>query len=147
MAVLLVASLAITNLPPAAAEPQAPDVAQLAGPLAEQRIKWESCDFGDDGLNERFATDKVKCATIQVPRDWRQPGNGKTWDIRISQAQNVAVGSPNYRGTIFGNPGGPGGSGLIWGGGTRQLDSQTTAVLQLCGIRPARRGRVELRVL
>lgn len=97
------------------AAPKTPNVAKLAGPLAKQKINWETCDFGSDALNERLNKPNVQCATIKVPQDWHNPQNGKTWDIRISQAKNREVTDGRYKGTIFVNPGGPGGSGLPWG--------------------------------
>ncbi len=57
----------------------------------------------------------VSCATVVVPRDWHHADNGKTWNIRISHAKNIDVTNPRYQGTIFTNPGGPGGEG--WSGG------------------------------
>lgn len=94
---------------------QAPDVGKLAGKLAKQKLTWETCDFGSAALNERFNLPNVKCATVTVPRDWHNPKDGNTFSIRISQAHNIDVKNPRYAGTIFTNPGGPGGSGLVWG--------------------------------
>ncbi|MDN5727857.1 MAG: hypothetical protein L0G99_18290, partial [Propionibacteriales bacterium] len=92
-----------------------PNTKKLAGQLAKQKVTWEACDFGDPAYNERCNKPNVKCATVKVPRDWKNPDNGKTWDIRISQAKNRDVSDGNYKGTIFANPGGPGGEGLVWG--------------------------------
>ena len=103
---------------PSAPSPSAqstPDVAALAGNLANQDIVWEGCDFGSESLNERFSD--AECATIQVPRDWHNPQDGNTFDIRISRVITVDPASPDYEGTITANPGGPGGEGLVWGPG------------------------------
>ncbi len=105
--------------PGADAAPATPDTAALAGELASQTLDWEDCDFGDAKLNERFA--KAQCATVTVPRDWHNPGDGNTFEIRISQVVNVDVDSPDYRGTVMGNPGGPGGEGLVWGPALNQF--------------------------
>lgn len=99
----------------AAAATTAPNTVKLAGALAKQKLTWETCDFGSAAYNERFNKPNVSCATVKVPRDWHNVGNGKTWDIRISQAKNIDVTNGRYKGTIFVNPGGPGGEGLVWG--------------------------------
>lgn len=109
---LLTTGLGATS---AHAATRAPNTMKLAGQLAKQKLAWETCDFGTAALNKRLNVPNVQCATVKVPRDWHNPGNGKTWDIRISQAKNRDVKDPNYRGTMFVNPGGPGGSGLPWG--------------------------------
>lgn len=115
--VLSVGAVGVSTPSPAQAAPAAkvPNVAKLAGQLAKQKLNWETCDFGSQALNDRFNKPNVKCATVEVPRDWHNPTNGKTWDIRISQAKNQETTSARYKGTIFANPGGPGGSGLPWG--------------------------------
>jgi pimeloyl-ACP methyl ester carboxylesterase len=100
---------------PAAAAAKVPNVAALAGDLAKQKLTWETCDFGDPALNERFNVPNVSCATVVVPRDWQHADNGKTWNIRISHAKNIDPSNARYQGTIFANPGGPGGEGLVWG--------------------------------
>ncbi|MGD7787559.1 alpha/beta fold hydrolase [Propionibacteriaceae bacterium Y1700] len=114
-ALLASGALMLATPSPADAAPKVPKTAKLAGGLAKQKLTWETCDFGDPGYNERFNRPNVKCATVKVPRDWHNPDNGKTWDIRISQAKNREVTDGNYKGTIFANPGGPGGEGLVWG--------------------------------
>lgn len=90
-----------------------PDVAALAGPLADQEVAWEECVFNDDGPPLPGAdTSNVECATIQVPRDWTDPDPGSTWDVRISQARNIDPGDPDHLTTILTHPGGPYTSGL-----------------------------------
>ncbi len=59
-----------------------------------QSVDWAPC--GD-----------LECATISVPIDWTDSTSGSA---SIALAKQSAVGSP--RGTIFVNPGGPGGSGV-----------------------------------
>lgn len=121
---------------PAAAAPKVPDVAALAGDLADQKLTWETCDFGDPALNERFNKPNVSCATVVVPRDWHKPDNGKTWNIRISQAKNIDVDNPRYQGTIFTNPGGPGGEGLIWGPVTQERTPDLNPYYNYVGFDP-----------
>lgn len=91
----------------------APDVASLAGPLADQTLLWEECEFNDDGPPIPGAdTSNVECATIQVPRDWLDPDPDVTWDVRVSWARNIDPADPEYHTTIIGHPGGPYTSGL-----------------------------------
>ncbi|WP_370890142.1 alpha/beta fold hydrolase [Janibacter sp. GXQ6167] len=104
-----------------AAKNKTPNIRQLAGALARQKLTWEKCDYKDAGLNQRFANiPNIKCATVKVPRDWHDAKNGKTWDVKISHATNQSVTSGRYKGTIFVNPGGPGGSGLPWAAAMQQ---------------------------
>lgn len=131
---LLVAPAAAT--PTGVADRTAPDVVALAGPLAEQTLDWQECDFGSDAYNERFNKPNVRCATVQVPRDWHDPANGRTWDVRISQAKNAEVGSAAYRGTIFVNPGGPGGEGLPWGPAMQERTPQLADHYNYVGFDP-----------
>lgn len=90
-----------------------PDVAALAGPLADQELIWEPCEFSDDGLPIPGAdVSNVECATMQVPRDWLDPDPELTWDVRISQAKNIETADPEYHTTVIAHPGGPYASGL-----------------------------------
>lgn len=120
-ALLFSGALVLTTPEQANAADQVPDTAALAGELADQELTWETCDFGNDAYNERFNLPNVDCATVQVPQDWHNPDNGKTWDIRISQAKNVEPGDADYKGTILVNPGGPGGEGLVWGPAMQEM--------------------------
>ncbi|MGD9990339.1 alpha/beta fold hydrolase [Pseudonocardia sp.] len=73
-----------------------PDVAAPAGPLADQELSWETCEFGDDGpLVPGSDVSNVECATVTVPRDWLNPDPDLTWNVRV--------------------PGGPYASGLSYG--------------------------------
>jgi pimeloyl-ACP methyl ester carboxylesterase len=90
-----------------------PDVASLAGPLADQEVTWEDCEFNDDGPPLPGAdVSNVECATIKVPRDWLSPEPESTWDVRISHAENIETSDPDYHTTIIAHPGGPYASGL-----------------------------------
>ncbi len=115
-AVSLGLGTAVVGVPAAQAAAATPDVAALAGALAKQQLKWEECDFGSASLNDRWAKQaNIRCANVTVPRDWHNPGNGKTWTIRISHVHNIDATNPRSKGVILGNPGGPGGPGLPWG--------------------------------
>ncbi|HEY3003047.1 MAG TPA: alpha/beta hydrolase [Kribbellaceae bacterium] len=62
-----------------------------------QKPDWQSCGVGSE------------CATIKVPLDYSKPA-GKTIELRARRIRALA---PSGRiGTLFINPGGPGGSGL-----------------------------------
>lgn len=96
-------------------EADLPDVAALAGPLAEQDLEWEECDFNDDGPPLPGADlSNVECATIAVPRDWLDPDPDVTWDVRISHAVNIDPADEEYNTTILTHPGGPYSSGLSY---------------------------------
>jgi pimeloyl-ACP methyl ester carboxylesterase len=62
----------------------------------DQRPAWQPCR-------------QQECATIEVPLDYDQPA-GKTIELRLRRAQTRD--QSNKIGTLFINPGGPGGSGL-----------------------------------
>lgn len=57
------------------------------------------------------APDRVECARLTVPLDWRHPSSGPRIEIAVSRVP--ASGTPaERRGILLVNPGGPGGSGL-----------------------------------
>ncbi|MEO6998766.1 MAG: hypothetical protein ABI112_11845 [Terracoccus sp.] len=63
-----------------------------------QTPRWGSCGHGPD-----------RCATVRVPVDYTQP-RGKMLGIALRKV--VTVAPTQRRGTLFVNPGGPGGSGI-----------------------------------
>lgn len=135
-ALLASGALLVSAPTEAAAASKVPNTARLAGDLAKQQLDWETCDFGDPAYNERFNKPNVSCATVKVPRDWHNPANGKTWDIRISQAKNLDVTNGRYQGTIFVNPGGPGGEGLVWGPAMQERTPDLTPYYNYVGFDP-----------
>lgn len=125
--------------PANAAKAEVPDTAALAGDLSEQEIVWESadkCEYGEEQLNERYRPENLQCATIKVPKDWKDAKNGETWDVRISLAKNVDFTSPNYKGTIFSNPGGPGGEGLVYAAATQERTPELNSSYNYVGFDP-----------
>jgi len=64
---------------------------------AEAQLDWTDCDVGKD----------TECATLQVPLDWEDPAGSK---IGLALVRVLATG--DRIGSLIGNPGGPGGSGL-----------------------------------
>jgi pimeloyl-ACP methyl ester carboxylesterase len=76
-----------------------PAYASNQGP-AVPKIQWGSCGDGITGLD---------CATVKVPLDYDHPNGPKT-DIAVARVP--ASDQANKIGTLFLNPGGPGGSGV-----------------------------------
>src|SRR5690606_35778735 len=65
---LLVSCSSIDAAVPEPERKVTPDVVALAGPLADQELVWETCEFNDDGLPIPGAdVSNVECATIKVP--------------------------------------------------------------------------------
>ncbi len=72
-----------------------------------QTVEWYDC--GATGGMERSAeATAFKCAKVKVPLDYSQPDDET---IEIAMKKHVAPGSI-HRGSLFINPGGPGGSGV-----------------------------------
>ncbi|MFJ2026844.1 alpha/beta hydrolase [Streptomyces sp. NPDC087897] len=69
---------------------------------AKQKPQWKRCP-------EPEAPPEIRCATIQVPLDYRKPG-GKRIELAISRIE--ATGPGKRQGVLLSNPGGPGGPGL-----------------------------------
>ncbi len=64
-----------------------------------QRLRWTECD-----------TEGYVCARLTVPRDYDDPGNGKTFVLPVARAE---AGTPDRRiGSLVYNPGGPGAAGV-----------------------------------
>ena len=79
----------------------APGAAQAAAPA----LTWGPCQEEDpEGLPERLV-----CATLSVPVDWSKP-KGQKFDLALAK---LPAAVPGQRiGSLFVNPGGPGGSGV-----------------------------------
>jgi pimeloyl-ACP methyl ester carboxylesterase len=81
----------------------------------EQEVTWEPCDptIFSAALAEALVQikDRLECATIRSPLDWRNPEKKEDVDVGVLR---VKAGDPEKRkGSILMNPGGPGGDGLI----------------------------------
>ncbi|MFI1794740.1 alpha/beta fold hydrolase [Streptomyces olivaceoviridis] len=108
-----------TNAGSSSSRAAEPDTAALAGDLAKQTITWGTCEFpsvtsGEETLKRLLATPGLACATVKVPRDWHNPRDGHTIDLRVSKTATADPGA-GYQGIALVNPGGPGGEGLPWG--------------------------------
>ena len=82
-----------------------------------QEIAWDECDESF-GMPEPFAqmladrgapVESFRCAMIDVPLDWNDPGNDETAKLAISHLPSPSSSAPS---TLFSNPGGPGKSGI-----------------------------------
>ncbi len=92
------ASAPATGTPPSG-EPAEPG----ADPGSVPAVAWHGC-----GRDLRGASKMVQCATYQVPLDYRSPAAG-TATIALDR---LPATGPDRIGSLFLNPGGPGGSGV-----------------------------------
>ena len=69
-----------------------------AGPAGAEGLKWQACPSRDMPL---------VCTTVRVPVDWERP-TGATLSLKVAKLPSTG----ERKGTIFTNPGGPGGSGV-----------------------------------
>ena len=72
-----------------------------------QKVEWYDC-AATGGMEKSADKTGFQCAKVTVPLDYSQPG-GQT--IEIAMKKHLATGSTR-QGTLFMNPGGPGGSGV-----------------------------------
>ena len=72
-----------------------------------QKVAWYDC-VATAGVEKSADKTGFQCAKVKVPLDYSQPG-GQT--IEITMKKHLATGSVR-QGTLFINPGGPGGSGV-----------------------------------
>jgi pimeloyl-ACP methyl ester carboxylesterase len=105
--------------------------ATKAPPLPQ--LDWQDCTANPSSA-------PVQCATARVPLDYDQP-NGPTTEIAL--ARFLAADQGNKKGTIFVNPGGPGGSGveLVRLGFGEQLSTAVNKQFDVIGFDPRGVGR------
>jgi len=72
-----------------------------------QKVEWYDCG-ATGGMEKSADRTGFQCAKVKVPLDYSQPA-GQT--IEIAMKKHLATGSTR-QGTLFMNPGGPGGSGV-----------------------------------
>lgn len=85
-----------------------------------QSINWGACDENfdmTDSLAEALESHKVSvntylCGMVEAPYDWNDPKNSKT--IQLAAVRIPSTGKEAPIGTLLGNPGGPGASGLMY---------------------------------
>lgn len=74
-----------------------------------QNLDWQKCADYDPAGGEAYAIDGIECAYLIVPVDYSKP-DGPT--AAIGLLKYPAANQANKIGTIFADPGGPGGSGM-----------------------------------
>ncbi|WP_431814252.1 alpha/beta hydrolase [Kocuria sp. cx-455] len=116
-ATLVVAALALTGCSPQSTQDSGPGATSQADPdvtagtdsaLAAyytQELSWGDCDYPQE---DQDAAKNLDCARVSVPVDYANPDAGDTFVevSRLSSSEN------DPQGTLFLNPGGPGGSGV-----------------------------------
>ncbi|MBD2763488.1 alpha/beta fold hydrolase [Kocuria sp. cx-116] len=116
-AALVVAALALTGCSPQSTQDSEPGATSQADPdvtagtdsaLAAyytQELSWGDCDYPQE---DQDAAKNLDCARVSVPVDYANPDAGDTFVevSRLSSSEN------DPQGTLFLNPGGPGGSGV-----------------------------------
>lgn len=78
-----------------------------------QTAYWKNCDvalLNSEIQSDIFKSSKVQCSTILVPADYSNPRGNKAFRIQMMRIH--AAKASQLIGTIFINPGGPGGSGI-----------------------------------
>jgi pimeloyl-ACP methyl ester carboxylesterase len=80
--------------------------ATRAGSSPAAGIAWGSCS--DPTLAEANA----QCGFVEVPLDYRRPGGAKI-SLAVSRVRHTSP-DADYQGVMLVNPGGPGGSGLVY---------------------------------
>ena len=97
-----------------------------AAPSTGAPLKWRDCGDG------------FRCATVRVPRDYDAPQAGT---ITLSVIQKPHTGTGKAAGTVFTNPGGPGGSGVDFLRGAADIFAGVNKHYDLVSLGPARHRR------
>ena len=96
MTLLLTGCFSLDPQPESTSTPTGEAVAENLRPYYEQVLTWKDCDNG------------MQCTTAIAPMDWANPSSAT--DIELAVVRQPATGSTRL-GSLFINPGGPGGSG------------------------------------
>ncbi len=102
---LLAAAALAAPAAPAGAAPAAPGLAP-AQQEAAQRIAWGPCE------STTLRSAGAECGFVSVPLDYSRPA-GETIRLAVSRVRHT-VPDEDYEGVMLVNPGGPGGSGLVY---------------------------------
>ena len=102
-----VPAAALTAAGPTAAASSKAAVPQGLESFYSQKVEWYDC-VATAGVEKSAEKTGFQCAKVTVPLDYSQP-DGQT--IEIAMKKHLATGSVR-QGTLFMNPGGPGGSGV-----------------------------------
>ncbi|GAA1238607.1 alpha/beta hydrolase [Kitasatospora nipponensis] len=89
-------------------------------PFYGQQVAWSAC--ADDPMTKEVNESSFLCGTAHVPLDYAHPA-GDTFDLAL--VKKPAAQSVQKLGSLFFNPGGPGGSGIdmVTGGAASQFKS------------------------
>ncbi|KAF1004276.1 MAG: Tripeptidyl aminopeptidase [Luteibacter sp.] len=74
--------------------------------IQAREITWERCSSGKIALFAMALGDRLQCGTLSAPLDHHRPDEG---DITLSVVRISVADVSKRRGTLFVNPGGPGG--------------------------------------
>ncbi|KAK8086209.1 alpha/beta-hydrolase [Apiospora phragmitis] len=77
-----------------------------------QEWKWADIQPSKDLKWHKCYENKFDCARLDVPLDWQDPSEEERVVLAVIRSQ--ARTQQDYKGPVFLNPGGPGGSGLSW---------------------------------
>ncbi|KAK7978584.1 hypothetical protein PG988_006074 [Apiospora saccharicola] len=86
--------------------------AQLAPTQSPQGWKWADIQPSRDLEWHKCYENKYDCARLDVPLDWQEPTDEER--VVLAVIRSKAKTQQNYKGPVFVNPGGPGGSGVSW---------------------------------
>jgi pimeloyl-ACP methyl ester carboxylesterase len=81
-----------------------------------QSVKWKSCAddtlLPDDWQIEAFDSEAAQCASFNVPASYSSEYGRDLSDLTIEVLKSPALDQADKLGTLYFNPGGPGGSGI-----------------------------------
>lgn len=83
----------------------------IIAPDAEVDDSWDDI-APSRNITWRKCFSEFDCAKLDVPLDWLDPSDGARVIIAIIRLRATATDVDDYRGPVFFNPGGPGGSGV-----------------------------------
>jgi len=106
---LLAFATALTLLPALSACSPKRDLTEYQ----QQVISWEKCDselLKPETQSEVFKASTVECTTMLVPATYSGLEKGKDYKLQLMRIHQASAEA--FKGSIFINPGGPGGSGI-----------------------------------
>ncbi|KAI8959394.1 alpha/beta-hydrolase [Daldinia sp. FL1419] len=81
-------------------------------PISSSNWKWSDINPSRTLQWQRCYNDTYDCARLDVPMDWLNPSDDAQARVTLAVIRLRAVELDNYKGPLFFNPGGPGGSGV-----------------------------------
>jgi len=135
-----VGALAVAALAAAGMGPALPGTAAASVTSAVAPVSWGTCADSDlDGVPAAQRT-KFSCAVYVVPMDYAHPENGS---INLAMMRRTANDTAHRIGSLFLNPGGPGGTGyqLPIAASTRIFQPEVLDRFDLVGFDPRGVGR------